>query len=265
MKAVWLVCLICLVRIGGVCQSPLLVELEKEGLISGRAVQQLADHTASLKKKSARNDHVFLYRLFWSTRHTFLKNYTDNTSLQVLFEGGDYDCLTATTLYALMLQEFGYQFRIVETNYHILLIATTSKGEVLLETTDPFNGFVESQNEIDRRLKYYQENLLATAAVSDNQYMFKQGIFFETHPRYLVNLLYFNQAVSSFNHQQWLQSGQLLLKAQENYSSPRIAELAALLVQTVLTLDSIKDAERQFILTHFRDEWLENKLLVSSR
>jgi len=246
-------------------QSALLMELKEQKLLSSADHAHLSKHLETLEKKRAENDRAFLYRIFWSIRKEFLHTYSPHQPISSLFEHGLYDCLTATTLYAIVLEHFAYSFKIVETNYHIFILASTAKGEILLEATDPYNGFVESSDQINNRLSSYKQNITATRKPDVVEYKFHFNIFGEVASTHLPNLLHYNQAINAFNDQKWIKCAEHLQAARLGYSSARVKELAALLVESVSENSTVTDEVKDFIIAHFRNEWIEAQPLVLGR
>ena len=85
---------------------------------------------------SSQSDARQLHTLFRRMHKVFLKNYKAYSDFDELFTSGKYDCLTATALFSNVLDNFQYAYEIIETNYHIFLMVKTSKGEIMIETTD---------------------------------------------------------------------------------------------------------------------------------
>lgn len=183
------------------------------------------DLVNTLSKRYEQNDSRKLYALFVKTHNRFLHNYVKYSGIEELAEGR-YDCLTATSLFAHILTKSGYAFNIIETNYHIFITVKTSEGDVLLETTDRFGGFVDDKEKIAGVLKEYKKNTLEAATNSSYQYTF--SLFNTVDPEQLPGLLYINQAVKAFNLERWDECEAKLAAAARMTDSPRIAELVQL-------------------------------------
>jgi hypothetical protein len=244
-------------------QSSLLDELLAVSSVSaGQFQSKLNRHITSLQDKKSENDVAFLHKIFQKTQHRFLKSYTPYESFDKLFISGKYDCLTATALYSILLEQFHFDFRVIETNYHIFIIARTSGGDVLLETTDRYHGFVKDRKEIEKRIGTYKQNLIASKNPDVRYYDYSFQLYKEVNPIQLAGLLHFNQAVNAFNSKQWkLCADQLELSAKK-YNSPRVKELAVLLVETVLQ-SSTDEELKQSVLQRFKSAWLESQPMVA--
>jgi hypothetical protein len=86
----------------------------------------------SEKREAFKNEELFLSHVFTKTHQRFLKRYTEPSSFNDLLKDGNYNCLTGTALYALILEHLHFRYQVIETNYHIFLLVTTENGQVLI-------------------------------------------------------------------------------------------------------------------------------------
>jgi len=208
------------------------------------AIIELADKLET-KKKSVHDDFAFLKILFARTHSKFLKEYADCASFTELILSMRYNCLTATALYALLLDRFGYDYRIIETNYHIFLLVTTSKGGVLLETTDPLNGFVADKKSIEERIREYRSGDSPQVSGRPDHYPFSFDLFREVGLTEMTGLLYFNLAVEAFNRGKIDESIGFLQSASMYYTSERIEEFTRVILMAV-SQSNLDDRAKSF-------------------
>jgi len=249
----------------GFCQQGLLSDFlsaSSTGIKEGP--QKIRDHITYLHSKRSKNEIGLLHKIFWSTQKRFLKTYSPYETFGELFVSGKYDCLTATSLYSLFLSEFNFDFNIIETNYHIFIVVHTSSGDVLFETTDRFNGFVQDKKEIESRIGIYKENLIAATKPNSTYYSYSFDLYKKISPFQLTGLLHFNRAVNAFNNHEWLTCANELALSESKYESPRVKELAALLVQSVIISDDANEETKEVVLRRFKSHWLEKQPTVSS-
>lgn len=190
---------------------------------------------ARFKAKSAsfKDEKAFLGHVFSKTHSKFLKQYKEYATFNELFSNGTYNCLTGTALYALMLEELGFPYTIIETNYHIFLLAETSEGKILFEATDPLNGFVADDREIVKRIEGYKRNTVVQARNDKTYYQFDVKLYNAIDLDELQGLLHYNLAVEALNNGALESSIAHLGKAIEKYRSPRIEELSRILLLSV--------------------------------
>ena len=155
------------------------------------------NYVNDLKEKQQRwsNDHKTLRHVFYKTHKKFLKNYKPYQSFQDLFSTGTYGCLTGTALYAFLLDELGYEYEIIETNYHMFLLVKTSKKKYLMESTDPSYGFVHDAKDINERIN---EAVMLNKQES-RSFSFDYDIHKSITHVELIALQYYNMAVDYYN------------------------------------------------------------------
>ncbi|MBX2969136.1 MAG: hypothetical protein KF803_07175 [Cyclobacteriaceae bacterium] len=193
------------------------------------------------KKNQFKDDRQFLEFIFYRTHQVFLKRYSETTSFDEIFTQGFYNCLSGTILYSVILNHFGIEHDVIETNYHIFILAQTSKGEVLLEATDAVDGFVTSADKIQERIEQYQQNQIR----NENRYQFSFDLFNKVSEEELIGLLYYNYAVESFNQQNLKKTVHYLSLASERYATARIEEFSEMLLWAVSLEDNLDPAEKQ--------------------
>ena len=197
-------------------------------------VQEFNTFVEMLKKKQKRyrTENQFLTFLFYRTHNKFLKHYEQYVTLTDLFEKGKYDCLTGTAFYTLLLDQLGYHYQIIETNYHALLLIDTPEGQYLFESTDFASGFLSDPLDIRERLDYYH-NLSADRSEDGNYYNFKHTQNYVIGLPEMVGLQYYNQAIKFYNQQQPQRANEYLEKALIFYQSPRIREFRKIVRSTL--------------------------------
>ncbi len=185
-----------------------------------------------LEKKhlSITEQNDFTQYLFTKTHQYYLKKYEDHASFSALFNKGTYNCLTGTILYSLILNHFQIPHEVIETNYHIFILAETIQGKILIEATDPLHGFVDTLSDIEKRINTYKKNTLSATNSKFNYYQFNTDLFNSVSIKELHGLLFYNKAVDSYNHQNLQESVQYLFKAHALYSSSRIDEFSQIIL-----------------------------------
>jgi len=189
------------------------------------------------KQTSIKKEKDFVRFIFSKTHQEYLKEYQPYASFNDLFGNGAYNCLTGTILYSVILNHFAIPFEVIETNYHIFITVETKQGKILLEATDPLNGFVDTASDIEKRIVAYKQHAVKASNSKLAYYQFNFDLFNKVSMEELHGLLYYNKAVDSFNHQQLVESIQFLEKANELYSSSRIHEFSMILLLAVQKSD----------------------------
>lgn len=205
------------------------------------------------KRGTIKQENDFTHYLFTKTHQQYLKKYEAYSSISNLFNTGSYNCLTGTILYALLLDHFQIPYQIIETNYHIFILASTKQGQLLLEATDPVNGFVDNPQDIESRINTYKENFIQTSNSKIYYYQFNFELFKPVSINELRGLLYYNKAVDAYNHQNLQESVHCLKEAHALYSSSRIDEFSQILLLTI---------QRSKLESKLRTEYIKTVLSV---
>lgn len=189
------------------------------------------------KHSSAKSEFAFVRQVFVKAHQRFLKNYEAYASFDETLDNGSYNCLTGTILFSLILHHYNIDHQVIETNYHIFILAKTHEGQILLEATDPLNGFVTSEKDIDARITLYKQNQIQDQQRDKSYYKFSFELYNTVSIDQLRGLTYYNKAVDSFNHKNLQTSVQHLVKARELYSSGRIEEFSQILLLSLQQSD----------------------------
>ncbi len=139
-----------------------------EGLYSKgkRQIDELVNglKAKNLEKKPLKKQIQIIYK---TTHARFLKKYEEKAFFHSIFENGNYNCVSASALFALVFDRFNINYSIKETPAHVYVIADTMGLQTLIETTLPGKGAV-SFNEGFKKdfISYLNKNKI----ISDNEY-----------------------------------------------------------------------------------------------
>lgn len=117
------------------------------GFSSGKAREKIDACVISLQKEINNKTGVKKIKLIYKhVHHTFFKVYKLKNSFSDIFEKGEYNCVSATALYAIIYSKLGISYQIKETPTHIYLVANPTTDKVLIETTNPEKGYYQFNN-----------------------------------------------------------------------------------------------------------------------
>ncbi|HCX20801.1 MAG: hypothetical protein CMB80_07120 [Flammeovirgaceae bacterium] len=191
------------------------------GVDSTKYSQYMADfqeHLTKLKKKTGDNLSVrTLETVFYFNHRRKLSWYNSNVILSDLFESGKYDCLTGTAFYAATLEALEIPYDIYEFNYHVFLVAHCQDGDVLIEPTDPLEGYVTNSEEIESRIEEFSKNEGMSAGMD--------GVANIITLNDLAGLQYYNMGIDSYNRRDYAHAFNYIQKANFLYPSSRIKEI----------------------------------------
>lgn len=205
---------------------------------------------STLREKRERySDKEFVRLIFRESYRKFFDTYKPYTQFSEIFENGNYDCLSATSFLSVVLNEFGYDFKIIETNYHIFLSVETDTSPVLLESTDRYNGIVTDPKQIEQRISTYRNNelFINPSQSGKDYYKYNLNLYQIVKPDQLPGLLYFNQAVIAYNNNDLVECAAKLDQARKIYESPRTAEFAIILVKSIVDSNLNEEVKKDLI------------------
>lgn len=218
--------------------------------VDGRAEtsQRLAPLIKKLSERHAKsvNAAAFVDFLFDRTRQYYLRDYAEYATFTETLSSGTYNCLTGTALYALLLDHFGVPYQIIETNYHIFLIADVGDERILLEATDAANGFVRGEANIEARIEKYRQGLPAGNS-RKKVYEYDANLYKEVSLDEVAGLLYFNRAIVAYNRGDLVSAIEQLTLSAARYQSQRTAEFATILQITVAESNMNPQDKRRYV------------------
>jgi tetratricopeptide (TPR) repeat protein len=107
-----------------------------------------------------------LERLFEEVQGAFLTRYNENALFDDLFVNGDFNCLTASILFALLFDEYRLPYELRVRPEHVYVITAVDGTMVSVETTDPVSGVFAYDEKFKRQLL---EQLLNAKILSRSQ------------------------------------------------------------------------------------------------
>ncbi len=220
-----------LLAVGQPClpDDPLAMLLVADSSVAGQEYEQaktvLTRYVEALKARRSptTNPVRFLRWVFHNTHHQFLRRFVAYEPFSRLVKEGVYNCVSASALFALLLENLGYRCQLYETPFHLYLLVEYRPGKkMMLESTDPYAGLVFSKRAVARRVARYSrpdstgwcaKAALCTVSQGDVcPYQFLQPIGLKE----LAGLQYVNQAIRYYNRldlgqaRNWLQKAEML-------------------------------------------------------
>ena len=189
-----------------------------------------------LSEKASKNpDQLSLLRTIFQKSHQRLfKKYEQHSSFSTMLTTGKYDCVSGTAVLGMLLEKFGFEFDILETDYHIFIQVIISGKPVILESTLPVGGMITSPSEVEKYLSSYlpknegsSANVIQTGLSSPDKNL-QYSIFRKVNLIQLAGLQYYNDAIVHFNQQAYGVAINQLSKAFVLYPSERIDALREL-------------------------------------
>lgn len=137
-------------------------ELENFKSELDRTIKTLQTETAKIKKRDKQ------IKLIYKTIHDrFLNKYETEANFHDLVSAGIYNCVTASALYAQILEIIGIPYNIKETPRHVYLIAFPEEEQIMIETTDPTVGYSFFNDEYKT---LFVQNLRKSKIISEQEF-----------------------------------------------------------------------------------------------
>ena len=206
-----------------------------------------------LKRDKIKNDKRFFNYLFYKTHRKYLKSYQMHSSVEDILAQGDYDCVSGTAFYALIMKHLGIDYEIKEFDFHVLVIAKSNGQKFLIESTDPAGGLTSDTKEIAERVRQYSdvddktENVLSVGAGSKSR-QYSTATNKVINLTQLAGLLHFNNAVYYYNQKKPFKTAASLQKSLILYDSKRIRAFRQLAARSFLGDPSLTQIQKEALL-----------------
>jgi tetratricopeptide (TPR) repeat protein len=119
---------------------------------------------------SSSNTGKQLKNLYKAVHAAFFKKYSEETYFNEIFINGNYNCVTASALYAIILDQLSINYSLKMTPDHVYLIADTNNTKFQIETTLPSHGVWVYDDKTKRNyVKYLIDNKLISTEEYNSQ------------------------------------------------------------------------------------------------
>lgn len=188
-------------------------------LVAGNANYSLAtSNTASEKIAGFIQQHAQdgkqysgkeIKKLYTEIHDAFFTKYVDNPAFAQIFSNGNYNCATASALYAVLLNKLNVEYDIRELPTHVFIVAAPSTYNVVYETTAP-GALVFQLNENVKKtyLEYLQKNKIIGADEVENgdrNALFEKYFYGNNaiNLQQLCGLLYYNRGIEAIQKEDY--------------------------------------------------------------
>jgi len=213
----------------------------------------------SSKRHRYKNEIQFLEYVYYKVHRKYLRNYSTPSTLLDLIEKKQYDCLTGTALYALIFERLGIDYSIVETTYHIYLTIQDDEKLVVVESTNPIDGFIFNPELVREAIEKYRQGP-SSSTWNNQDYYPSQEVNNQVTFKQLAGLQYYNQAVKYYNQQNLMPAIKDMAKALDFYPSSRLKEMMVVMLNT-LEHEDVDPLFKQEYLLKFGS--LRNSIIIA--
>ncbi len=219
----------------------------------------ISNFKSELNKRNfqSKKEEKKLKLLFDLTHKSFFEKYEEVSNFNRIFEVKEYNCVSATALYTLILNEYKIPFNIKEAPSHVYSIAYPDSKGIVLESTAPKNGYYSpSTNDIQKavssliELKYITQNEVDVKGVRKvyNDFFYnEENIDFQK----LAGLQYYNESLKYFRGENYKQALNSAYKACILYPSDKTKYLKFVLLANVLSKTEFEAYDDIRLLTEY--------------
>lgn len=197
---------------------------------SGGIEKRIAEFISELEKKGFQKypRKKQLKEIYTKVHAHFFRKYSEEAYFHDIFTSGNYNCVTASALYALVLDHFKIDYVIKEKPNHVFIIADPKSTSFMIETTTPVKGFYQFD---ERFKKNYVDFLQKNKIISETEFKSNStDVLFEKYYEsaktitslQLAALQYYNKGVFSYNSKDYSTSAKNFEKAIIIYPSPNM-------------------------------------------
>lgn len=197
-------------------------------------------------------------KLLFSLMHkNFFQKYRQVSNFDQIFKLNEYNCVSATALYALILKAYNIPFSIKETPTHVYSIAYPQTKSIVLESTAPKDGYHYLDDHTVQKavgslveLKYFTQDEVDTKGSRKiyNEFFFNED---EIDLRKLAGLQYHNEAVTFFVEEKYKEALNSNYKATLLYPSEKSEYLNLGILANILSKTEISTTEDVLYLTQY--------------
>lgn len=183
--------------------------------LTAQIEQIVADLEAeNLKKKKPLKAAKLLYA---TVHERLLTKYDEDAQFVDIFTSGSYNCVTASALYALVLEELGLPYELHELPTHVYLVYDPAGEYLIVESTAPSTGIFELDKE-DIAKELLAEKLISQAEYDRKTADQLYADFIESEDkiidlRGILSDLYFNAGVLAMYEEHYPEAEALAEKA----------------------------------------------------
>ena len=198
--------------------------------------------------------------LYRTVNNTFFNKYEFSTTFDKIFYNGNYNCVTASALYGIVLDHLNIPFYIIETPIHVYIVAYHNKTHIKIESTGPYSGYSVYNPSMKRTfIEFFKSSKLIDEtefSISSVDELFDKYYFYgnKISLRELLGIQYMNNAAYNILEENFTESHKNLEKVYLFYPSEDTKKLLftyLLNIISALNYDKLQDLNHLIKLTRY--------------
>ena len=214
-------------------------------------VEEFINHLSE-KRHKYKNQKDFLRFIFYRVNSRYLRHYKNFATFEDLYHQKSYDCVTGTALYSWIFDQIGVEYQIMETTFHIFLVINMDSGLIIVESTNPVEGFITDPDKIRIALQTYTKDGSLVNGSKSYYYQIEQPVKNQITFQELIGLYYHNMAVEAYNQKNLNAALILQEKALLRYPSTRLKELMGVMLATLSTDKTVDPIRKKQFLSKYQ-------------
>lgn len=132
------------------------------------AIQRIDRCVSYLQSEIAGKAEAKKIKIIYNYVHKeFLKVYKLENSFMDIFEKGEFNCVSASALYGVILSKLDIPYQIKETPTHVYILTYPGSGKIMIETTAAQNGYYQFKFAFVNK---FVANLYASKLITKEEY-----------------------------------------------------------------------------------------------
>lgn len=221
---------------------------------SWQSFEQQLPQLQQICQKEKKNDRR-IRAIYDYVHSTFLTKYEEQNKFKEIFTVGNYNCVSATALYAFYFERLGIPYSIKEIPSHVYLIAYPNTDQIKVESTSPQNGITTINESFkqgfvkmlkDNKVISQQEYTVSSVDALFNTFYFKENK--DITLQQLASIQYTNSAFYLHEDGRHEEAFQQTKKAYYLFKSERSLYLMAKTGIDAFTAHPARDEEQAHLL-----------------
>lgn len=151
-----------------------------------------------VRKSNKRSVKKTAKYVFQTVHDDYFSSYHDLVMFDEIFSKGVYNCVSATALYGLVFGHLNIPFEVLSTENHVFMILTPPDGMILIESTDPVDGYNKDfEAQQAKLLKEYKKHKLVDKEGRLTTSLGEENWTIEFND--LIGLQYYNKSIELYN------------------------------------------------------------------
>jgi hypothetical protein len=222
------------------------------------------------KKLGKSKNKKDIAKIFILVHEHFLHKYDDIEHFPDIFTKGNYNCVSASILYALIFNQLQIPYKIFQTPNHVYLVVQPGKESLIIETTNPD---IKKEYFTQENKKDYLQKLKSVKMVTENESLSKsideifQEKYYKSRESEFKNLFgfeYMNKALSSMDSDAKNGTYELFQKAYFFFPDPQVRSvLYKSLIQRINNCKFKEVSDIDYLVQLMRYENVDNEKLIN--